>query len=140
MSLTGAVTGATAEFYLKSTQMGAATDVDCNEIHQLVRVDVLGKKISIEILEDGTSVSVSAGAVYIEAEDWKKFGLARTGDDQISELPPVQAIVYNTRTQAQIFRVEGLKLESQNISVRRGMTVMTRAQMQGTYMRSGANG
>lgn len=142
MSETGALTGGTAELWLPSGKVLFATDVDFSEAHSLFRVDVLGDPYSQEILVDGVTAAMTAGAVWSYEADWYTFNVAVTGTSGIAvvTLPAVTAVLRNNVNNQVVTSMTGLKLEGHRLTVRRGIAVMTNVSMQGIAMLRGTPG
>lgn len=137
MSETGAFVGGTAELWLPSGKVFLATSVDFTRAQALFRVDVLGNPESEEILVDGITYSMTAGAVWALASDWYEFGVAAEGGLNSVLLPAVTAVLRNNVDNTVATSMSGLKLESMRMTVTRGLAVMTNVSMQGTTQRKG---
>lgn len=132
MSETGALTGGTAELWLPSGQVLFATDVDFSEAHALFRMDVLGDPYSKEILVDGVTCAMSAGAVWSFEQDWYQFNVAVSGTGiAVVTAPAVTAVLRNNVNNQVVRSMTGLKMEGHRLTTRRGMAVMTNVSMQG---------
>lgn len=142
MSETGALTGGTAELWLPSGKVLFATDVDFSEARALFRMDVLGNPYSEEILVDGTTAAMSAGAVWAYEADWYTFNVAvsATNGTAIVTVPAVTAVLRNNVNNQVVTSMTGLKLEGHRLTVRRGVAVMTNVTMQGIAMLRGNAG
>ncbi len=138
MSDTGALTGSVVELWMQNQLIGATVSADMEESTQLIRVDVIGKKHSREILEDGIACRFTAEAVYMAEEDWNKFKVVGNGERTSAQLPGVQAVLLDTEHDRTVCRMEGLKCSMRRVTVQKGRAVMTSVTFEGTIMTMGA--
>src|SRR5688572_11568015 len=120
MSDTGAITGSVVELHMNNELIGATVSADMEEQTQLVRVDVLGKKHTLEILEDGVTCRLTAEAVYMAEEDWARFNVVGNGKRTSVQLPGVQAVLLDTEHNLVVARMEGLKCSMKRVTVQKG--------------------
>lgn len=137
MSKTGALTGGTAELYKGTQLIACVTDVNWREARQLVRIDVLGVKTSLEILTDGSTCSMSCNAVWFDGRDFGSLGLVDEDGPQTISLPEFTANIKDNATGNLVGKMTGLVLEARGVSFRRGAAVMTDGSFQGIKMAMG---
>lgn len=137
MSETGAITGSVVELHMLGQLIGATVSADMEEQTQLIRVDVIGRKHSREILEDGITCRFSAEAVYMDEEDWRRFRVVGNGERRSVQLPGVTAVLLDIEHAKVVCRMEGLKCSMKRVTVNKGRAVMTSVTFEGTIMTMG---
>ncbi len=137
MSETGALTGSDIDLYLGPELIGTTVSAEVDQQSQAVRVDVLGRRNSREILIDGVSVRFSAENVYMAAEDLVAFGIVQDGIFGPTSFPKVVAVVNDRAHNRVVCRVEGLVCTQFRLSVAKGRAVMSSTQWEGILMKMG---
>ncbi len=137
MSDTGAITGSYVELYMGGELIGASVSADMEENTQLVRVDVLGRRHSREILEDGVTCRMTVEAVYMAEEDFAKFKLVGNGERKTTQMQGVQAVLRDIDNNKVIATQEGLKCSMRRVTVGKGRAVMSSVTFEGTIMTTG---
>lgn len=137
MSDTGALTGSVVELWWNGELIGATTSAEMQEDIQLVRADVIGKKYTLEILEDGHTCRMNVDMLFMAEQDLALFRLVPNGRPTSAQLPGTQAALRDTEHNRVMARMEGLKCSSRRIRVERGRAVMYSVTLEGTIMTTG---
>jgi hypothetical protein len=137
MSDTGALTGSDVDLYFNTELIGTTVSADVDQQSQIVRVDVLGRRTSRDILRDGVSVRFTCENVYMALEDLvAAFGVVEDGEFSV-EAPKVTAVVMDKVKGVEVCRVEGLVNSSFRVQIAKGRAVMTTATFEGKVLRMG---
>jgi hypothetical protein len=137
MSETGALTGSVVELHAGGELIAATVSAEMEENIQLVRADVIGKKYTLEILEDGHTCRMSIDMLFMAEQDLALTRLVPNGRPTSAQLPGFQAVLLDTEHDRVIARMEGLKCSSRRIRVERGRAVMYSVTLEGTIMTTG---
>lgn len=137
MSETGALTASDMGLYLGTELIGTSVSAEADQQTQLIRLDVIGRRNSREILRDGVTVSFATENVYTAAEDLVAFGLVEDGEFSNVAFPKVVAVLRDQAHNRIVCRVEGLVCARFRLAINKGRAVMTSTNWEGTILKMG---
>lgn len=136
-----AISGPKVLLQFDGKPIGWATGCSANRQHQNVRVDALGDPDSKEIEPVGRTVSMGFRKVFIDGASLESLGIAprATGDAQsraqkFVEHPYLTGELYNQISDEPVYKIEGLKLSSDNWDIDARGLLMVNGQMDGIRM------
>ena len=130
-----AFSGARARLYFGDKIAGWCTGVRGSENIQLQRVDVLGNIDSEEIEPVGRIVTMTADYVRIIGESLQAEGhWPRGGTKTVIQFPPMTAVIYDEVGENRVYKIEGVKCETRNLTVDRQGLMTLNASFQALTM------
>lgn len=132
MAPSNSLAGRRLVFFKDNEAVAWCTGMQGGETHQQIRVDVIGKVHTQEIVTNAVAVQFTAAYVRIGRGSAKALGFMPSGSDQrvILDFDEFTAVVYDEQTGQEIERILGCKCESRNWSFDQGSLLVENASFQ----------